>query len=421
MADDPIDPAPSGPGLSRRHTFSAFRHRNYRLFFFGQLVSVIGTAMQGTALPWLVYTTTQSALWLGIVAALTQLPSLFLWVFVGALVDRLPKRELIVCTQSAAMCLAFTLAALVHWQVVRVWHIAAIALASGLVLAIDIPARQSFVVEMVGREDLMNAIALNSSCFNMGRILGPVSAGFLILIGMDWCFFLNGLSFVAVIGGLLLMHLPPWQPSRSRPPILAHTIEGIRYARSQPRIVIALTMMATVAVFGLPYQTLTAVFAHDVLRVGAKGMGLMGGAVGVGALASTLILARRQRPTWTLFLGVMLAMAGGLYCYGLSKAFRLSLAILVGVGACSVAFTITCNTTLQLASPDAMRGRVMGLYAMSFVGLGPIGSFLSGALANWQGAPRAVCLNAAICATVGTGVALWLKAHRAGIGAAVAR
>lgn len=419
MANAPVDTAPPPRRFPRRRTFSAFRHRNYRLFFFGQLVSVIGTGMQGTALPWLIYTTTRSALWLGIVAALTQLPSLFLSVFGGVIVDRFPKRELIVCTQSVAMCLAFTLTALVHWQVVQVWHIAAIALASGLVLAIDIPARQSFVVEMVGREDLMNAIALNSSCFNTGRILGPVSAGFLILIGMDWCFFLNGMSFIAVIIGLLLMRLPPWRPSRSRPPILAHTIEGIRYARSQPRIVIALTMMATVAVFGLPYQTLTAVFARDVLGAGSRGMGFMGGAVGVGALVSTLILARRQRPTWTLFLGVMLAMAGGLYCYGLSTAYHLSLAILVGVGACSVAFTITCNTTLQLASPDDMRGRVMGLYAMSFVGLGPVGSFLSGALASWQGAPRAVCINAAICAAVGIGVALWLKAHRGGIGAAV--
>ena len=387
MADDSIQVPPPGRRRTLRSTFSAFRHRNYRLFFFGQLVSVIGTGMQGTALPWLVYTTTKSALWLGIVAALTQLPSLFLSVFGGAIVDRFPKRELIVCTQSAAMCLAFTLAALVHWHVVQVWHIAAIALASGLILAIDIPARQSFVVEMVGKEDLMNAIALNSSCFNMGRILGPVSAGFLILIGMDWCFFLNGMSFIAVIAGLLLMHLPKWHSERSRPPILAHTIEGVRYARSQPRIVIALTMMATVAVFGLPYQTLTAVFAEDVLGVGARGMGLMGAAVGFGALASTLLMARRQRPTWTLFFGMMLAMAAGMYCYGLSTLFALSLATLVCVGGCSVAFMITCNTTLQLASPDDMRGRVMGLYAMSFVGLGPIGSLLSGALASWR-APR---------------------------------
>jgi MFS family permease len=403
-----------------RKAFSAFRHRNYRLFFFGQLISVIGTTMQGTALPLLVYTTTGSALWLGIVAALSQLPSFFFSVLGGAVVDRLPKRALIIATQSTAMFLAFLLAALVHWHVVQLWHICAIAIGSGLVLAIDIPARQSFVVDMVGHEDLMNAIALNSSCFNLGRIFGPVSAGYLSLIGMDWCFFLNGVSFIAVIIGLLLMRLPKWQHGQTRPPILAHIAEGFRYVRGQPRIMIVLLMMATAAIFGLSYQTLNSVFAVTILKAGSPGLGFMYGATGLGALAATLILASRQRPTWTLLFGVMLALTAALYGYGLSGIFPLSLAILFFVGGCSVAFMITCNTTIQLASPYEMRGRVLGLYSMAFVGLQPFGSLLAGVLAHYQGAPRAVCFGAAVCGVVALSLGIWLKVRRAKIGSAVA-
>jgi len=413
-----IDDSAPRPRGTVSGTFAALRHRNFRLFFAGQLISVIGTTMQGTALPWLVYTTTGSALWLGIIAALSQLPSLFLSVPGGALIDRLPKRAVIIGTQSVAMCLAFALAALVHWRVVQLWHIVAIALGSGLVIAIDIPARQSFVVEMVGKDDLMNAIALNSSCFNIGRVLGPVSAGFLILLGMDWCFFLNGVSFIAVIAGLLLMRLPRWQRVASETRIAAHIAEGLRYVRGEPRILIVLLMMATISVFGLSYQTLNAVFAEAVLKAGPRGLGFMGGATGLGALAATLIMASRQRPTWTLLFGVALALSVGLYCYSFSTLFPLSLVILVCIGSCSVGFMITCNTTLQLSAPDEMRGRVMGLYSMAFVGFGPLGSFLSGVLAHYQGAPRAVCIGAVICGTVALALGVWLRLRRAQIGPA---
>ncbi len=418
MADESVPVPPPGPGRLPRKAFSAFRHRNYRLFFFGQLISVIGTTLQGTALPGLVYMTTGSALWLGIVAALTQLPSLFFSVLGGAMVDRLPKRALIVGTQTSAMILAFGLAALVHWHVVQLWHICAIALGSGMVLAIDIPARQSFVVDMVGQDDLMNAIALNSSCFNLGRVLGPPAAGFLMHIGWDWCFFLNGVSFIAVIVGLLLMRLPKWQRVQDNPRILAHIAEGLRYVRGQPRMIIVLVMMATAAIFGLSYQTLNAVFAVTILKAGLLGLGLLGGATGLGALAATLILASRQRPTWTLLFGVMLALTAALYGYGLSGIFPLSLAILFCVGGCSVAFMITCNTAIQMAAPYAMRGRVMGLYSMAFVGVAPLGSLLMGVLAHYQGAPRAVCIGATVCGVVAIALGIWLKARRATIGAA---
>jgi MFS family permease len=178
-------------------------------------------------------------------------------------------------------------------------------------------------------------------------------------------------------------------------------------------------MMATVAVFGFSYQTLTAVFAKEILKAGPKGLGFMGGATGLGALTATLFLASRQRPTWRLLFGVMLALTAGLYCYSLSSVFPLSLGILFCVGACSVAFMITCNTAIQLSTPDEMRGRVMGIYSMAFVGLGPFGSFLSGVLAHYQGAPRAVCIGAAACGVVALGLAVRLKVRRAAIGGAV--
>lgn len=412
-------PTPT-PGRSPRSSFSAFRHRNYRLFFFGQLISVIGSTMNRTALPMLVYMMTHSALWLGIIASLARLPSFFFSVLGGSIVDRLPKRTLIVCTQTTAMCLSFTLAALVYWHVIQIWHIAVIAVAGGFVIAVDIPARQSFVVDMVGQEDLMNAIALNSSCFNLGRVLGPVAAGFFMVIGMTWCFFLDGLSFIAVIIGLLLMHLPKWERPQSNHHLLAHTAEGIRYVRSQPRIVIILVMLATAAVFGFSYMTLLPIFAVSLLKVGKLGLGFMGGATGLGAIAATLVIASRQRPSWRLLFGLMLALTAALCGFGLSGVYPMSLAALVVVGGCSVAFMVTCNTAIQMAAPYELRGRVMGLYSQAFIGVAPFGSLLMGVLAHYLGAPTAVCIGAAVCVGVALGLGLWLKARRERIGAAVA-
>ena len=389
-------------------TFSAFRYRNYRLFFFGQLISVVGTWMQSVAQSWLVYELTNSRLLLGVIGALTQLPSLFFSVFGGALVDRLPKRKVIIFTQTTAMTLAFVLAALVHWHVVQVWHIAAVALCSGFVMAVDIPARQSFVVEMVGKEDLLNAIALNSSCFNLARILGPSVAGLLIVVGMDWCFFLNGVSFIAVIVGLMLMHLPEWTRPEVSENILARVREGFVYVRGRQDIMVTLGLMAAMAVFGFSYQVLMPVFAKDILQVGPKGMGFLASANGIGAFTAALLIASRKRPTRRLQFGTALVFAAAVYGFSLSQSFHVSLALLVIAGGCSVSFIATCNTMLQLAVPDEMRGRVMGLYSLSFIGMGPAGSLLSGTLAHAWGAPWAVCLGAVVSAGAAAALALWL-------------
>ena len=393
-------------------TFSAFRYRNYRLFFFGQLISVVGTWMQSVAQSWLVYELTNSRLLLGVIGALTQLPSLFFSVFGGALVDRLPKRKIIIFTQATAMTLAFVLAALVHWHVVQVWHIAAIALCSGFVMAIDIPARQSFVVEMVGKEDLLNAIALNSSCFNLARVLGPSVAGLLIVVGMDWCFFLNGISFIAVIVGLLLMHLPEWTRPEVTDNIMARVREGFVYVRGRPDIMITLGLLACMAVFGFSYQVLMPVFARDILQVGPKGMGFLASANGIGAFAAALLIASRKRPTRKLQFGTALVFAAAVYGFSLSQSFHVSLALLMIAGGCSVAFIATCNTMLQLSVPDEIRGRVMGLYSLSFIGMGPAGSLLSGTLAHAWGAPWAVCIGAVASATGAIGLGLWLVVRR---------
>jgi MFS family permease len=393
-------------------TFSAFRHRNYRLFFVGQLISVVGTMMQSVAQGWLVYELTDSRLLLGVISALGQLPSFFFSVFGGALVDRLPKRTVIIFTQATAMTLAFVLAGLVHWQVVQVWHVAAVALCSGFVMAVDIPARQSFVVDMVGKEDLLNAIALNSSCFNLARILGPSVAGLLIMVGMDWCFFLNGVSFIAVIIGLLMMRLPEWVHPEVSDKIVARVREGFAYVRGRRDILVTLGLMAAMAVFGFSYQVLMPVFARDILRVGPQGLGFLSSANGVGALTAALLIASRKRPTRRLQFGMALLFAAAVYGFSLSQSFHLSLALLVVAGGCSVAFIATCNTMLQLAVPDEMRGRVMGLYSLSFIGMGPAGSLLSGTLAHAFGAPWAVCIGAVAAAGAAIALALLLIARR---------
>jgi MFS family permease len=411
MHSEQETPQPAARRRSFRNTFSAFRHRNYRLFFIGQLISVIGTWMQMLAQPWLVYQLMPSALLLGIIGALGTLPSLLLGAFGGALVDRLPKRTVIVCTQSTSMTLAFILAALVHWHVVQVWHVALVALCGGIVMAIDMPARQAFVVEMVGKDDLMNAIALNSSCFNLGRILGPTAAGLVMVVGMDWCFFINGLSFIAVIAGLLLMRLPKWTPSEMHDSILRNVQEGIAYVRTQRDIQVVLGLIASVAIFGFSYQVLMPVFARDILQVDPRGYGLMASANGIGALAAALIIASRRRPSRRLLFGTAFALATAIYGFSLSQTFILSIALLICIGGCGMTLIASCNTSLQLAVPDEMRGRVMGLYALSFAGMGPLGSLQAGALAHALGAPWAVCISACACAVVAFTLAVLVRSH----------
>jgi MFS family permease len=388
---------PEGRPGPRLRTFTALRHRNYQLFFAGQLISLCGTWMQQMALSWLVYDLTHSAFLLGTIGAIGSLPTALFALLGGAVADRVNKRRLLVATQSVAMTLAFVLTVLTATGWVRVWHVGVLAALGGLNMAFDMPTRQAFVVEMVGREDLMNAIALNSSIFNSARIVGPAIAGVLVAkLGPAWCFFANGLSFLAVIGGLLAMQFEPRGEARRSRGVVADTAEGLRYVRSNQRVLGLAALLALVSVFGWSYGVLMPVFARDILHRGAQGLGYLMTANGVGALVGALLVASlgsypyRER---VLFGGgILLSLAAA--SFALSRSLHLSLFILAFAGLGGVALMSVANTLLQTSVPDHMRGRVMGVWALVFAGSTPIGSFQAGALAQYLTAPTAVLIGA---------------------------
>src|SRR5436309_2196533 len=276
-------------------TLRAFRHRNYRIFFYGQLVSLTGTWMQSVAQSWLVYRLTGSATLLGIVGFASQFPVFLLAPVGGVVADGYPRRHALIATQTAAMLLSFPLAALTLANRIQVWHVVVFATLLGVVSAFDIPIRQAFIVEMVGRDDLMNAIALNSSMMNGARIVGPAVAGVLVAaVGEGWCFLLNGLSFIAVIVGLVLMNVGNRAPGEHRGPRVSAIIEGFRFVLQTRPIRALLILLGVVSVMGMPYTVLMPIFADEILNGGPKGLGLLMGSSGVGALAGALLLAGRQ-------------------------------------------------------------------------------------------------------------------------------
>jgi len=394
----PIDAA--GPGRALPWVLRAFRHRNYRLFFGGQLISLIGTWMQMVAQSWLVYRLTGSAALLGLVGFSSQIPVLLLASVGGAIADRHRRHRILVVTQTSAMLLAAVLATLTLTQQVQVWHICAIAVLLGIVNAFDIPARQAFVVEMVGREDLVNAIALNSSMFNSARVLGPALGGVLVAsIGEGWCFFGNSVSYIAVIAGLLAMRLtarPRAVPSGS---MLASIVEGSRFAWHASPIRSLLLLLALVSLMGMPYMVLMPIFADQILHGGPRGLGMLMGASGVGALAGALTLAAR-RSVRGLGRVVPLAAAGFGAClilFSLSRSFWLSAALLVPTGFCMVTQMASSNTLVQSMVPDALRGRVMAVYSIMFLGMAPFGSLMAGQLAQHLDAPTTVAIGGVAC------------------------
>jgi len=386
-------------------TFAALRHRNFRLFFTGQLISLVGTWMQSVAQGWLVLQLTNSALMLGLVGAASSLPILVLSYFGGTVADRVSKRHLLIFTQTASMLLAFALWGLVHTGVVQTWHVMAMAMGLGTVLSFDIPARQAFVVEMVGRPDLINAIALNSSAFNAARIFGPALAGAIIAsAGMANCFFFNGLSFVAVIAALLAMDPRllngPAQGARSS--FRGGLREMRAFLASRRPLLYVLLLVSTLSVFVLPYAVLMPLVARDVLGVGATGYGMLMSATGVGALAGALSVAtfgrRGTRSRWIF--GSSTLVAAALLAFSFSRSFNLSLGLLFFVGLGVVIQSTTSNSFLQLSVPDNMRGRIMALFGITFMGLTPLGNLLAGVAAHFLGAPAALSLGAATSAAV---------------------
>jgi MFS family permease len=391
-------------GISWRKTFAAFRHRNYRLFFSGQLVSMIGTWMQQVAIGWLVYDLSNSAFALGAVRFLSAIPITLLTLVGGAMADRVEKRRIVVITESTAMVLAFALATLVYFGIIRIWQIALIGLLEGITDAFDIPARQAFVIDMVGKDDLMNAIALNSSLFNGARVFGPALAGVLIgVIGMTGCFFLNGVSYVAVVAAYLAMRLPAVTQRAERKPMWHETVEALRYVCGH-RVLRAVVFLVTVmSLFGWPYSVLLPVFARDVLHVGAGGYGFLMAANGVGALVGALALAslgdsphKRE-----LFYGGLFGFCIMLSIFAQSRIYWLSAVVLAGSGFFMIIFFATANTAVQTRVPDKLRGRVMGIYALAFLGLTPFGSLIAGALAKTTSASFTVTTGAVICMIAG--------------------
>ena len=356
--------------------------------------------MQGVAQSWLVYRLTGSAVLLGLVGFAGQIPVFLLAPLGGSLADSRSRHRIIIATQAAAMLLAFVLAGLTLSGRVRLWHVFALAAMLGVVNAFDIPARQSFLVELVGREDLMNAIALNSSMFNGARIIGPAIAGVLVAaIGEGWCFFLNGVSYLAVLAGLLLMHPKP-------PPAGARA--GRRWAGSsrasaswpaRAPIRAILLLLGLVSLAGMPYSVLMPVFADRVLHAGARGLGMLMGASGVGALLGALALATRRevRGLGRWIVRATAAFGLGLIAFSLSRDFWLSTALLVPVGFAMIVQTAASNTLIQAMVPDELRGRVMSVYSMMFMGMAPFGALLAGLLAGRFGAPAAVAAGGAAC------------------------
>jgi len=390
-------------------TLRALRHRNFQLFFGGQLISLIGTWMQIVAQSWLVYRLTGSSLLLGSVGFASQFPVFVVAPLGGIVADRHNRQKVVIGTQTASMILAFILAALTLTNTVQVWHIFVLAALLGIVNAFDIPGRQAFLVDMVGKEDLMNAIALNSSMFNGARIIGPAIAGVLVAkIGEGWCFFANGVSYIAVIIGLMLMQVSPPVFRGSASP-LAHIVEGFRFVRQTAPIRAILLLLGLVSFVAMPYTILMPIFADRILHGGARALGLLMGATGIGALLGALTLASK---TGVRGLGRWVAFACGgfgvsLILFAFSRNLQLSEFLLLPVGFCMMLQMSSSNTLIQVMVPDHLRGRVMAVYSMMFMGMAPFGAFFAGALADRLGAPVTVAMGAV--ATIGGAALFWLR------------
>jgi len=395
-------------GVTWRDTFAALKHRNFRLFFVGQLVSLTGTWMQTTAQGWLVYQLTGSKVLLGTVAAVGSLPML-LSVWGGSVADRHPKRTVVLFTQTGMMVLAFAFAALVWSRHIQPWHILVLAALGGVAMAFDMPARQAFMVEMTSREDLMNAVSLNSSIFNGARVVGPAVAGFLMAhVGMAMCFLLNGLSFLAVIAGLLMMRLPKFVPPAEPASTGRHMLEGFAYVANHRRVRILLLLFAVVGVFGWSYSVLLPAYATDILHVGERGYGALLSASGLGALLGALTVATyggRLRPR-RMILGGLWLFSAMLLLLAVVRWYPLVLACLAVGGWGMLLYYSTTNTLVQTSVSDDMRGRVMGIWALVFGGMMPVGGLESGLVSQAVGVPWTVAVGALVCG--GAGVVTWL-------------
>ena len=383
-----------------RHTARALRHRNFRLFLSGQFLSLIGTWVQNIAQSWLVYRLTGSAVMLGLVGFAGQIPYLVLSPIAGAITDRTNRRWMITATQILSTIQAVLLAVLTLTGAVKPWHIFCLALGLGIVGVFDLTGRQTFIVEMVGKEDMMNAIALNSSVYNSGRVIGPAIAGVLVaLIGEGWCFMVNAASFVGVIIGLLMMRLPPTVRKPEALSRLQHFREGWIYVRNHAPSRSLLLLLGISSVTNYPFLVLMPIFADRVLGGGPKTLGLLMSSTGVGAIIGALYMASRSgvRGLSRQITASTIVYSLALLLFAFSRSIHLSMLALAVTGAGLLLSVAGTNTTLQTIVPDQLRGRIVGFYGMMFMGMAPVGSLLAGWLANAIGAPYTVAIGAVVC------------------------
>ena len=374
----------------------ALGHRDFRLFWCGQLVSLIGTWMQSVGQAWLVLELTNSPFRLGVIGALQFGPILLFSFLSGAISDRVRKRRLLLGTQAALMLQAFTLAALVGSGHVQFWHVAVLAALYGLATTLDMPSRQSFIAHLVPRGDLMNAIALNSAVFNGARVVGPAVAGLLVArYGTAAAFLMNGASFIAVLAALAAIRTEGAPSPRRGVGLRAEIAEGVRYAAGTPRVALVMSLLVVVSLFVVNMNVLVPLIARDVLHEGAHGFGLLMAALGVGAVAGALAVAALSvgRPPIGMVVGPALAAAALLLLLSTARHFGPTAAVLVALGFAQIVFMTSCNTTVQIAVPDELRGRVMGLYALVFAGMTPIGALIMGTVAEHWGVSRACAVG----------------------------
>ncbi len=394
----------AAPGKKRsplRATFASFRHRNYRLFFFGQMISLPGTHMQWAAQAWLVYKITESKFDLGFIRMVSTLPMAILPILAGVLADRVRRKNILLVTQSIAILPPVILSVLVLAGIAEVWHIAVLACATGVIVSFDIPARQAFVVEIVGKKDLSNAIGLNSGIFNSARIIGPWMAGHIMaLVGIAFCFMINGLSYIAVVVALLLISVPRTPPDPQREPVRRRVAAGLKHVRSDSQIMGLLGLLALIVTFGFSYMALLPAFARDVFGLEEAGYGNLLAFNGIGAVVGSLIVAStasRGGRRKLIFAGVLI-FSLAITAFSFAGSFWPGAIALLFVGVGMIMFFSTANTLVQSVVSDEYRGRVMGIWTFVFGGSLPVGSILAGTAAEYLGIAITVKIGALVCA-----------------------
>ncbi len=401
-------------GTNRFRPFSALTYRNFRLFWLGQVISLSGTWMHSAGQGWLVLKLTDSPFYLGLVGSAMSMPILLFTLAGGVAADRFNKRRILLATQTIFLFLAFSLALLVSTDIVTVGHVLAIAFFIGSVSAFDIPAKQSFLIEMVGKENLMNAIALNSAAFNAARVIGPTIAGFVIgHIGIAACFYINALSFLAVITGLLKMRFDPEDIKKPKKSGIREELkEGLKYILSEPKIYTLIVSVGIISFFGFPYITFLPVYARDILKTGPAGLGVLMGVTGAGAFTGAIGLAIRgdfkRKGIYLTVSGIIFSAA--LLIFSLSTTVWLSYSMLFIVGWGALSQIATSNSLIQIAVPDRLRGRVMSSFTMVFLGMATLGNLVIGGLALYVDIQAALGIGAKFC-LLGTAWLLWRRSE----------